>query len=166
MYHSIKEFLEDWEFESASTLKILENLNDQSLDFKSGSNVRTPGRIAWHITITISEMMGKTELNIKAIDENEPVPDSAEEIRNAYKKSSDSLVESIKSEWTDESLNEDIQMYGETWKKEQVLTSLIKHQIHHRGQLTIIMRLAGLKVPGVYGPAYEEWSAFGMQPME
>jgi hypothetical protein len=26
------------------------------------------------------------------------------------------------------------------------------------------MRQAGLRVPGVYGPALEEWSAYGMPP--
>ena len=28
----------------------------------------------------------------------------------------------------------------------------------------VLMRQAGLKVPGVYGPAREEWTAYGMQP--
>jgi len=40
------------------------------------------------------------------------------------------------------------------------------HQAHHRGQMTVLMRQAGMKVPGVYGPSKEEWSAFGMEPME
>jgi len=45
-----------------------------------------------------------------------------------------------------------------------VLVSLITHQAHHRGQMTVLMRQAGLKVPGVYGPAREEWAAMGMPP--
>jgi hypothetical protein len=32
--------------------------------------------------------------------------------------------------------------------------------------MTVLMRQAGLKVPGVYGPSREEWSQFGMQPQE
>jgi hypothetical protein len=28
--------------------------------------------------------------------------------------------------------------------------------------MTVLMRQAGLKVPGFYGPAQEEWSAMGM----
>ena len=31
--------------------------------------------------------------------------------------------------------------------------TLINHQNHHRGQMTVLMRQAGLTVPGVYGPA-------------
>ena len=37
------------------------------------------------------------------------------------------------------------------------LMTLINHQNHHRGQMTVLMRQAGLTVPGVYGPAKEEW---------
>ncbi|MCK4657684.1 MAG: hypothetical protein KAT85_11650, partial [candidate division Zixibacteria bacterium] len=38
--------------------------------------------------------------------------------------------------------------------------------IHHRGQMTVLMRQAGLKVPGVYGPSMEEWEHFGMKKPE
>ncbi|MGB5893715.1 MAG: DinB family protein, partial [Ignavibacteriaceae bacterium] len=37
---------------------------------------------------------------------------------------------------------------------------------HHRGQLTVIMRLAGLKVLGVYGPAGEERANMGIKAQE
>ena len=57
-------------------------------------------------------------------------------------------------------------MYGEMWAKGKTLGVLVTHQIHHRAQLTIVMRLAGLKVPGVYGPSNEEWAAMGMQAQE
>jgi uncharacterized damage-inducible protein DinB len=40
-----------------------------------------------------------------------------------------------------------------------VLTSLVRHQVHHREQMTILMRQAGIVVPGVYGPAREETAA-------
>jgi uncharacterized damage-inducible protein DinB len=39
------------------------------------------------------------------------------------------------------------------------LDKLIRHQIHHRGQITILMRQAGLAAPGVYGPNEEETAA-------
>jgi uncharacterized damage-inducible protein DinB len=57
-------------------------------------------------------------------------------------------------------------MYGEKWKRGTTLGVLAMHQAHHRGQATVLMRQAGLKVPGVYGPAREEWSAMGMTPPE
>ena len=44
------------------------------------------------------------------------------------------------------------------------LQVLVVHQAHHRGQMTVLMRQAGLEVPGVYGPSRQEWAAYGMQP--
>jgi uncharacterized damage-inducible protein DinB len=55
-------------------------------------------------------------------------------------------------------------MYGEKWTRGFTLTSLILHQVHHRGQMTVLMRQAGLEIPGLYGPARQEWAAFGMKP--
>jgi uncharacterized damage-inducible protein DinB len=40
---------------------------------------------------------------------------------------------------------------------------MIKHIVHHRGQMTVLMRQAGVQVPGIYGPAREEWSQMGME---
>ena len=53
-------------------------------------------------------------------------------------------------------------MFRSVWKKGQVLTVLIRHQIHHRAQMTVLIRQAGLKVPGVYGPSREEWELMKM----
>ncbi|MNF01709.1 DinB family protein [compost metagenome] len=53
-------------------------------------------------------------------------------------------------------------MYGELWEKGKILRVLISHQSHHRGQMTVIMRILGLPVPGLYGPSKEEWAEFGM----
>jgi len=56
-------------------------------------------------------------------------------------------------------------MYGEVWKNGATLFILVTHQAHHRGQMTVLMRQAGLKVIGVYGPAKEEWLQMNMEPM-
>jgi len=32
--------------------------------------------------------------------------------------------------------------------------------------MTVLMRQAGLRVPGVYGPAHEDWAGMGMEPPE
>jgi uncharacterized damage-inducible protein DinB len=54
-------------------------------------------------------------------------------------------------------------MYGQRWKRGFTLTALVEHQIHHRGQMTVLMRQAGLRVPGIYGPAREDWASMGMK---
>ncbi|MCX6169277.1 MAG: hypothetical protein NTX65_08055 [Ignavibacteriales bacterium] len=165
MFRTINDFLEDWKYESEVTLKILKNLTDESLKQKVSENGRSLGFIAWHITTTIPEMLSKTGLPFEMLEEK-PAPNSAKTIYNEYENGSKAVNELISKMWTDEMLNDDINMYGQVWKRANVLSSLIAHQAHHRGQMTVLMRQAGLKVPGVYGPAKEEWVALGMPEQE
>jgi len=165
MYHTINEFLTDWKYESEATIKVFTNLTNESLDHKNSEIGRTIGRLAWHITATIGEMLGSTGIELETLNDDNDYPTSAKEILEKYKEISGKLVEQLPARWNNNSLKEEVNMYGEMWTKEMVLTSLVKHQIHHRAQMTVLMRQAGLKVPGIYGPSYEEWKAMGMEPM-
>ena len=68
------------------------------------------------------------------------------------------------SAWTDADLDKVDDMFGERWTRRFTLLVLINHQIHHRGQMTVLMRQAGLRVPGMYGPAKEDWAQWSMEP--
>lgn len=163
MYTKLQEFLNDWEFESEATLKVLSNLTDESLKQSVVPGGRTLGYIAWHLGETIWEMMGRTGLKLYTPDETLEKTNTGN-IRDVYKSASDSLIENIKSNWNDETLMVEDDMYGEKWKRGLTVKALVTHQIHHRAQMTILMRQAGLKVPGIYGPSKEEWEAMGMKP--
>ena len=166
MFTSIADFVTIWQQESESTLKFLGQLTDKSLSQPIKEDFRTLGRIAWHIATSITEMMPKTGLSLKGPDPEAPVPESATEIRAAYETASNSLLEQVKSQWTDETLQVEDDMYGYNWKRGYSLFILIIHQTHHLGQMSVLMRQAGLKVPGIYGPSKEEWAQFGMQEPE
>jgi uncharacterized damage-inducible protein DinB len=71
--------------------------------------------------------------------------------------------EQVTTPWKDETLQVVDDLYGQKWKRGATLLSLIKHEVHHRGQMTVLMRQAGLKVPGIYGPSKEEWPQYGMK---
>jgi uncharacterized damage-inducible protein DinB len=161
MFKTIDEFLINWGHEGGSTQKILDTLTDTSLGQEVSPEDRTLGRIAWHIVTTLSEMMSRTGLNFEATPHDAPVPETAAEIAEAYRLSNDTMVAAIKEQWDDNSLAEIKEMYGEQWSIGTVLGILASHQTHHRGQMTVLMRQAGLPVPGVYGPSREEWAAFG-----
>jgi uncharacterized damage-inducible protein DinB len=162
MYYKLSDFIEDWKYESESTVKVLSNLSDESLTVKFKNDIRTPGRLAWHIVTSIGEMAHRTGLTFKTVDENAPIPSTSKEIVAEYKRTSDNMIKEMSAKWNDQTLLLEDDMYGEMWKKGKTLGVLVTHQIHHRGQLTVVMRLAGLKVPGVYGPAKEEWINYGM----
>jgi uncharacterized damage-inducible protein DinB len=137
MYRTIHDFLNDWKYENEATLKVFKNLTDASLNQKVTPDGRSLGFLAWHIVITLGEMGEKAGLKVIAPSEHSSIPINASDIVAAYEKAGASVESEVKEKWNE-------------------------HQIHHRAQMTVLMRQAGLHVPGVYGPSREEWLQFGM----
>ncbi len=82
---------------------------------------------------------------------------------DSYQQASDAFVQALKAQWINKTLEERIDFLGQKISNESLLMFLIQHQTHHRGQMTVLMRQAGLTVPGIYGPSKEEWANFGME---
>jgi len=164
MFLSVSTFLQAWEKEAESTQRILNALTDDSLNQLVAAQDRTLGRIAWHLVVTVPEMMARTGLMLERLNEDDPLPNTAEEIMRKYQDVSSSLETAIRNQWNDQTLLGKKDMYGETWTNGYTLSALIDHQIHHRGQITVLMRQAGLQVPGLYGPSREAWNQMGMKP--
>jgi uncharacterized damage-inducible protein DinB len=160
MFYHIADVSKDWQIESAGTLKLMQRLTDDSLKQQVTATGRPLGRIAWHVVVTLGEMAGRTGLKAEAPAEDAPVPAQASEIAQAYEKAAKSCIQELQ-QWQDADLLKEDDMYGETWKRGYSLQVLLRHEIHHRGQMTVLMRQAGLVVPGVYGPAAEEWAQYG-----
>ena len=166
MYRKIEDFVADWKSEEASTLKIFSSIPDSVKSVKAGENIRTLDRLAWHITQTLTEMPYRAGIIEQDFLENEPIPSSFDQIIKVYTKHSGELAKLISQKWSDADLTEAVDMYGQMWERRKILSVLVLHQVHHRGQMTTLMRLHHLPVPGIYGPSKEEWSAYGIQAME
>ena len=165
MYRAMEDFREDFTYEREATGKVLGALTDGSLGQRVSADGRTLGQLAWHIVGTLYEMPAHAGLAV-GTETEAPVPSHAKEISTAYDAAAAAVAAAVASQWDDAALLEEIPVYGEHWKRGKVLSALIKHEAHHRGQITVLMRQAGLTVPGVYGPAREEWAAYGMKAPE
>lgn len=156
MYKTIAEFVEDWTRESAISLKVERALTDSSLQNKSDPEGNTLGKIAWHMVVMIGMTGTAAGLEVVAPARGSEPPSSAKSIADAYQTAAQSMTEQASKKLNDEQLATEVAAFGRTLPMATVLTSLIRHQIHHRGQMTILMRQAGVVVPGVYGPSREE----------
>jgi len=163
MFSRIDDFRESWEEETQSTLKVYRNLTDASLAQAVKPGGRTLGRIVWHTTMSLRDIMDEAKQPIPGPHGEDPQPPLPEIIRQ-YEATAKVLEETVSKHWTDAMLQEKVPMYGEHWTRGRVLGVLVVHQAHHRGQMTVLMRQAGLLVPGVCGPAYEDWATYNMPP--
>lgn len=164
MLRTVEDFATLWTDETAATQRTLDAMTDASLSQAVQDDHRTLGRIAWHVTGTIKEMMERTGLEVDGPQENAPVPTSAKDIAETFARSAQSLADVVREKWTDETLHTVDDMYGERWSRGHTLLFLMLHQAHHRGQMNVLMRQAGLKTPGIYGPAKEDWAGYQMEP--
>ncbi|MEO7673327.1 MAG: DinB family protein [Pyrinomonadaceae bacterium] len=166
MLRTIEDFKKDWAYEAEMTGKVMQTLTDSSLGQKVSDTGRSLGFLGWHLTQTLGEMLGLVGLKIDAPGFDLECPSAAVDIAAAYEKAAKSVMDEVAANWTDETLLQTDEMYGDTWARGLTLFYLIAHQAHHRGQMTVLMRQAGLPVPGVYGPAREEWAAMGAPAMQ
>ncbi|MHA2061343.1 MAG: DinB family protein [Candidatus Sifarchaeia archaeon] len=149
MFRRIDDFFQNYKNLTKGTLKIFEVLTDETLEQPVKDSHRTLGQIAWHIVTTIPELMNHTDLKIYSIAPDSPRLNSASEISTCYRKVTDELKHVVGTNWTDKTLAQTDDMYGDQWTRGFTLTALINHEIHHRGQITILLYQAGHKVPCV-----------------
>ena len=163
MYVTIADFIREWNWEATLTQKVLDGLTDDSLHQKVYPEGRTLGRIVWHFTTNIPDYLAHFGLTIEEVENVKEVPASAKEIAETFKNISEYAIKVIEQQWTDESLKEVQTAFGRKETNAQILMGLIKHIVHHRGQVTILMRQAGIKPFGVYGPSKEDWIHLGVE---
>ncbi|MGD8192396.1 DinB family protein [Brevibacillus ginsengisoli] len=164
MYHTIREFVEEWKMESAATGRLMDALTDESLQQSITPDHRPLGQIAWHITQVIGSVSKEGYLEFEKPDGEELAPTSALKIASEYKKVSQALLHAVETQWTDATLQMTQDMHGEEWSNANLLHLLVQHEVHHRAQMTVLMRQAGLRPSGIYGPTRDDWMEKGQEP--
>jgi uncharacterized damage-inducible protein DinB len=162
MYTSVEDFKKDFKNENEITLTVFKQIPNQVLDIEPHENIRSIKQLIWHITLTHGEMLGKAGLTINCPEEHSEPLNSIEDIIKTYETASKSVIEQVHKNWKNQHLIDELNMYGETWTKGYILQVLINHEIHHRGQLSTIMRLLNISVPSIYGPTKEDWAKYNM----
>lgn len=159
-----KSFIAELQHEAAQTRKMLERVPVEKNDWKPHEKSMKLGRLATHIaelTGWIYMIMATDELDFAKFDYK---PTMAESVKDLLDKHDENVTQAISILET--SADED---FGKMWTmrnggqiyftmpKAAVLRSFaFSHQYHHRGQLSVYMRLLNVPVPGMYGPSADE----------
>lgn len=155
MYRTVNDFLGDWSTSADGTLKVLQALTDDTLDQAIVEGHNTLGWLGWHLAMSPLFFIGQIGLTIDPPGDPKQVPQTAAEIVQAYTKIADDVKQLIEQQLTDEKIVESIETFAGVVPRGAMLRKFIDHQTHHRGQMTVLLRQAGLNVPGVMGPTKE-----------
>ena len=161
--NELEMFLAAWEREAESTLKLLRALPSTQYDFRPDAGGRSLGELAWHLAEGDAYMSLGIENSRFAMDVKPPNierPRTVDALAPGYERiHREAVARVLKLKPAD--LDREIPFFGgQSFRVRDILWGfIISHGIHHRGQLTLMCRLAGGKAPGLYGPNREESAA-------
>lgn len=156
--------LAELKHESANTRKMLERVPSDNLAWKPHEKSFSVGYLASHIA-NLPTWMGLTllqdELDFEKTPFKTPLGISTQDIVEKFDKNLEEAIK-VMEETSDEVLNSSWTMrrgdhiFFTMPKKVCLRNFLFNHIVHHRGQLSVYLRLLDIPVPGMYGPSADE----------
>ena len=160
--NELEMFLDVWEREAKKTVGLLQALPVTQYDFRPDANGRSLGELAWHLAEAEaypSFIIEKGQFNLELRPPNIERPRQAEALAPGYERIHREAVARIRR-LTPQDLDRPTPFFpGVTQIRDILWNVILAHGIHHRGQLSLICRLAGGVVPALYGPNREETAA-------
>ena len=158
-------FISELKHETALTRKILEQVPWDKKDWQPHEKSMSAGRLATHIAETlkwISRIHQLDDFDFLVNFSFKPfTAETKDELMQLFQANLDAAISDLSAMSDDD--------FNKTWtvrRGEQVMFIIpkkvavrswgISHQIHHRGQLSVFLRLLDVPVPGMYGPSADE----------
>lgn len=158
-------YLAEFDHESISIRKILERIPSDKFDWAPHPKSMKLGALAVHI----SSLAGRARsiLTVKEVDRSSPAgpipppPANTQELIQQWDRHVADLHAAVR-EASEEQIEEifTLKMGSEVLfsmpRKAALRIIVLKHMIHHRGQLSVYLRLLDIPVPSIYGPSADE----------
>lgn len=147
--------LEMFEWEVATTAKVLKAYPSDKLDFKPHEKSRSAKEM---MQTFVAEGVAMIQICEGAIDWTKvhgPELTTAQEYIVAFEGMMTQVADKIKATPEDQ-LMSNMDWIGRQAPRLEALTSMIFDQVHHRGQMSVYVRMAGGLVPSIYGPSADE----------
>jgi uncharacterized damage-inducible protein DinB len=150
--------------EGATTRKVLERIPPDKFDFKPHEKSYSMKTLAVHV----AEMFGWTpptllqpELDFAKMDYKPADPKTTEELVELLEKNLNEALDALAATpdeafGDDWSLRNGEQIYFTMPRAAVMRGMVINHIVHHRGQLSVYLRLNDIPVPAMYGPSADE----------
>ena len=155
-------FVDELTREAATTRRVLERVPDDKLAWKPHEKSWSLGQLALHIAQVpgaIAELINETPREAPQFVQAEAA--SRDEILAALDQSVPAATARLR-EWSDSGLITEWSLTGggrtimSMPRAGMVRAIMLNHWYHHRGQLTVYLRLLDVPVPSVYGPSADE----------
>jgi uncharacterized damage-inducible protein DinB len=150
--------------ESGNTRKMIERVPSDKLEWRPHEKSMTIGRLATHIAdipIWFSRILNADEFDFATAVFTRDVKENTEAILQLFDERLKDAINLLESAG-DEKLNATFimrrgdQIFFQFPRKVALRNFCYNHLYHHRGQLSVYLRLLDIPVPGMYGPSADE----------
>ena len=150
--------------EAATTKRVFERIPEDKLSWKPHQKSMSLGQLAFHIASVpgrIAQSLQQNQFEAPANGFDPPQPKSVKEIQDAFEQSCKTAEEwlhgmseqSARENWS--LIVRGKQVFNQP-RINVVRSIMMNHCYHHRGQLSVYLRLLDVPVPSVYGPSADE----------
>ena len=154
-------YLQELNFEYKATRACLERIPESLFDYKPHPKSMNLGYLTLliaEIPLWLRHMIIDGEIDFATFKHMSPK--TTVELLNHFEENMDGAREALQ-ETTDEKLEEDFSLKANgqllyTSRKIVDIGTTLNHWVHHRGQLTVYMRLNDIAVPSIYGPSADD----------
>lgn len=158
-----QQFLDDYEREHQKTMNVLRAYPADQLDLRPHPRSKTARELAWIFVLErgLGTKVWRDEFAKSAPSgAPPPPPETWDDLLSAIEKAHKEFRALIEPA-TDAELSENVHFMTGPKKMGEItrmnwLWFLLFDQIHHRGQFSVYLRMAGGKVPSIYGPSADE----------
>lgn len=156
--------LQEFREEAATTKRVLDRVPESKLTWKPHAKSMTLGQLAWHIATTpgrLAQLVQQESFDVSKGSFVPPQPKTLEEILTAHEQSVRDTEQCLQNMTDDQAKG--------PWRLERngkhiftkprtsvIRTIMLNHWYHHRGQLSVYLRLLEVPVPVIYGRTADE----------
>jgi uncharacterized damage-inducible protein DinB len=164
----VEPMLGELEGESEATLKLLERVPEEKLTWKPHEKSMSLGQLAYHLATvqgTIANFLSMDAFDATTADFTPRQPATKAEILDGFAEAKERAKATLDGLTNDQMLSEWQMLRGgqPIWTVSKVALArrlMFNHAYHHRGQLSVYLRLLDVPVPATYGRSADE-SAMG-----
>ena len=153
-------FLKSFEPEAAKTKHVLRAMPTASADFRPHDRSQTAMQLGWTFVMEQYMLLQALRNELRLGGSRPDKPDSWDGMLAAIDKQLDDVIAELRSP-DNPNLEGSVEFYVGPKQKGQIpldefVEFMLHDQIHHRGQMSVYIRMAGGKVPAIYGPSADE----------
>jgi uncharacterized damage-inducible protein DinB len=160
----VEPMLNEFREEAATTKRVLERVPADKLSWKPHAKSMSLGQLAWHVATVpggLARIAQQDSFDVSQANFEPPCPKSVEEILDAHEQSvrdAETFLKGVTDQQAQASwrlMRKDRELLSKP--RSGILRSImLNHWYHHRGQLSVYLRLLDVPLPVIYGPSADE----------